>query len=163
MTNFCLICLVFFSSLAEKMFIMISYIDHQLYIGEQADAESPPACITAVLWTALDIPLSPPSNVIFARLPLREYTEPDPIDLEMGLEWLSQRLPQHHILVACRVGFGRSPSVVITYLCCMLGLSYQEALGLLAQKRPGTTPLPHLESLIEQIRAKTPILSPLSR
>lgn len=53
-----------------KISIMISYVDHQLYIGGQADAESPPAFISAVLWTALDIQLSLPANIVFGRLPL---------------------------------------------------------------------------------------------
>ena len=51
---------------------MISYVDHQLYIRGQAVAESPPAFISAVLWTALDIQLSLPANIVFGRLPLKE-------------------------------------------------------------------------------------------
>jgi len=148
--------LVFVHSHTDKIVIMISYVDHQLYIGEQDDAESPPAFITAILWTALDIHLSPPPNIVFARLPLKEYTEPDPIDLEMGIAWLARHLPEHHILVGCRVGFGRSPSIIIAYLCCIHGLSFEEARDLVTQKRPGTTPLPHLASLIEQLQIKTP-------
>ena len=97
---------------------MISYIDHHLYIGEQMDAESPPSFITAVFWTALDPQISPPPNIIFARLPLKEYTEPDLIDLEMGVQWLDRHLPEHHILVACRVGFGcGNLLVLLTFYC----------------------------------------------
>ena len=149
--------------LADKISIMISYIDHHLYIGEQVDAESPPSFISAVFWTALDPQLSPPPKVVFARLPLKEYTEPDLIDLEMGVQWLARHLPEHHILVACRVGFGRSPSIIMAYLCCMHGLSFKEAQDLVTQKRPGTTPLPHLASLIEQLKTKTPALAPSNR
>ncbi len=134
---------------------MISYVDQQLYIGEQADAESPPAFITAVLWTALDIHLAQASDILFARLPLKEYTEPDPIDLDMGITWLTRHLPEHHILVACRAGFGRSPSLIIAYFCCKLGLSFEEAQALVTQKRPGTTPLPCLASVIEKLKTKT--------
>lgn len=139
---------------------MINYIDHHLYIGEQMDAESPPSFITAVFWTALDPQISPPPNIIFARLPLKEYIEPDLIDLEMGVQWLTRHLPEHHILVACRVGLGRSPSIIIAYLCCMHGLSFEEAQDLVIQKRPGTTPLPHLASLIEQLKTNNPTLAP---
>jgi protein-tyrosine phosphatase len=142
---------------------MISYIDHHLYIGEQVDAESPPPFISAVFWAALDPQLSPPASVVFARLPLKEYTEPNLIDLEMGVQWLARHLPEHHILVACRVGFGRSPSIIIAYLCCMHGLSFEEARDLVTQKRPGTTPLPHLASLIEQLKTKTPALAQPNR
>ena len=152
--------LVFGPLFADKIGIMISYVDQQLYIGEQADAESPPAIITAVLWTALDIHLTQPPDILFARLPLKEYTEPDPIDLEMGITWLTRNLPEHHILVACRAGFGRSPSIIITYFCCKLGLSFEEAQDLVTQKRPGTTPLPCLASVIENLKTKTATLSP---
>lgn len=148
---------------ADKIPIMISYIDHHLYIGEQVDAESPPPFISAVFWAALDPQLSPPASVVFARLPLKEYTEPNLIDLEMGVQWLARHLPEHHILVACRVGFGRSPSIIIAYLCCMHGLSFEEARDLVTQKRPGTTPLPHLASLIEQLKTKTPALAQPNR
>ena len=132
---------------------MISYVDHQLYIGEQADAESPPDLITAVLWTAGDIQLTPPPNIVFAQVPFKEFTEPDPIDVELGVSWLARHLPEHHILIACRVGFGRSPSLIIAYLCCIHGISYQEACDLVLKKRPGTTPLPYLAPIIEKLTA----------
>jgi len=57
----CLLCLSL--PVPTRLGIMISYVDHQLHIGEQADAESPSAFITAVLWTALDIHLSPPLQI----------------------------------------------------------------------------------------------------
>jgi protein-tyrosine phosphatase len=136
---------------------MISYVTDHLYIGEQVDAQSPPPFISAVFWTALDPPLTAPPNIIFGRLPLREYTEPDLIDLEMGIQWLARHLPEHNVLVACRVGLGRSPSLIIAYLCCMQGLSFAEAQELVTQKRPGTTALPHLAAVIEQVTTLAPI------
>ena len=135
----------------DKISLMISYIADHLYIGEQGDAQSPPPFIHAVLWTALDPSLTPPPNVIFGRLPLKEYTEPDLIDLEIGVEWLARQLPEHDILVACRMGLGRSPSLIIAYLCCAQGFSFTEARELVTQKRPGTTALPRLASLIKQL------------
>lgn len=74
----------------------------------------------------------------------------------MGVEWLARHLPEHNILVACRAGLGRSPSIILAYLCCMHGLSFEEAQNLVTQKRPETTPLPHLVSLIERCQIKTP-------
>jgi len=32
---------------------------------------------------------------------MKEYTEPDLIDQEMGVQWLARHLTEHHILVAC--------------------------------------------------------------
>ena len=76
----------------------------------------------------------------------------------MGVQGLTRHLPEYHILVACGVGFGRSPSIIIAYLCCLHGLSFEEAQDLVTQKRPGTTPLPHLASIIEQLKTKIPAL-----
>lgn len=72
----------FISLNADKISIMISCVDHPLYSGEQADAESPPALITAVLWTAQDIQLSQSPNIVLARLLFKEFTEPAPLILE---------------------------------------------------------------------------------
>ena len=142
---------------------MITYVDHHLYIGEKADVDAPPSFITAVLWTALDSQISPPPNVVFSRLPLKEHTKPNPVDLEMGIQWLSRHLLNHHILVSCEVGFSRSASVIIAYLSCMHGLTFEKAHNLVTQKRPGTTPLPDLASIIQQLKLTTPALSSSSR
>ncbi len=77
----------------------------------------------------------------------------------MGVEWLAGHLPEHNILVACRAGLGRSPSIIIAYLCYIHGLSFEDAQNLVTQKRPGTTPLPHLVSVIEQLQIKNPAYS----
>ena len=74
---------------ADKMSIMISYVDHQLYIGEQSDAEAPPAFITAVLWTALDIHLSPPPNIVLPDYPSKNIPNPT---LSI-LKWVSPGCP----------------------------------------------------------------------
>ena len=136
------------------VFIMISFVCKNLCIGDQLDAEAPPPFITAVLWAALDPKISPPPNRVFAKLPLNEYTKPDLIDIQAGVEWLVRHLPQHHILVGCRVGLGRSPSIIIAYLCCIQHLSFEEALKFVTEKRPGATPLPHLNAIIEQLKNK---------
>ena len=77
----------------------------------------------------------------------------------MGVQRLTRHLTEYHILVVCGVGFGRSPSIIIAYLCYLHGLSFEEAQDPVTQKRPGTTSLPHLASLIEQLKTKTPDLS----
>ena len=54
-------------------------------------------------------------------------------------------------MVCCRVGMGRSVSVVIAYLCCVEGLSYPDAVRLVLTRRPGGMPLPHLEEIIDDL------------
>ncbi len=135
--------------------MIIQIVDH-LFIGDQPAAEVPPSEISAVLWAALDATITPPTDLVFARLPLREYTEPDPVDMEMGVDWLVRHLPNHQILVACRAGLGRSPSLIIAYLCCIQRWSFHEALSFVTQKHPGTTPLPRLAEVISQLTIKVP-------
>lgn len=125
-----------------------------LYIGNIDDAHAPPPVISALLWTALESKLEPPPDIILGRIPLREYTEANPMDIEFSLEWLVRHLPDHQILVACRAGMGRSVSVVIAYLCCVKDMSYDEAVTFVTERRKGVTPLPRLEQTIEKVKQK---------
>jgi protein-tyrosine phosphatase len=47
---------------------------------------------------------------------------------------------------------GRSVSVVMAYLCCVEGMTYDEVLKLVMKRRPGAMPLPNLEEAITQVR-----------
>ncbi len=127
-------------------------IMESLLVGNYSDAQKPPPFITAVLWAALDPKISPPQGVLFARIPLREYTEADPIDIEAGVDWLTRQYPTNCVLIACRVGVGRSVSLVMAYLCCVKGMSYADASQFVLARRPGATPLPNLEHTIEKVK-----------
>ena len=128
------------------------FIVESLVIGNQYEAQAPPPFISAVLWAALEPILPAPSVEAFARIPLREFTEPDPLDLCAGVDWLARHLPAHHVLVACREGKGRSVSLVIAYLCCVQQMSYEEAVGFVRRRRPGATPLPRLKACIGKVK-----------
>lgn len=125
-----------------------------LYIGNIDDAHNPPPVISALLWTALESKLIPPTGILLGRIPLREYTEAVPMDIESAVAWLEQHLPQHQVLIACRAGMGRSVSVMIAYLCCVQGMSYENAVEFVRERREGTTPLPRLEYTIEKVKIR---------
>ena len=76
----------------------------------------------------------------------------------MDFQWVARHLLEHHILVACRMGIGRSPSIIIANLYCTQGLSFEEAQDVVTQKHPGTTPFPYLASFSEQLKRKIPVL-----
>ncbi len=139
---------------------MITYINDHLFIGDQWDANSPPPFVTAILWVALETSVTPPGHCLVARLPLREFTQPDLIDVQGGVDWLTTHLPSQKILVACRQGLGRSPSIVIAYLCCRRQLPFQTACDQLREKRPGITPLPKLSWVIEELKTKEAFNTP---
>lgn len=125
------------------------FIMESLLVGNVFEARQPPSYISAILWTALEIKMSPPPGLAFARIPLREYTEADPMDIAAGVDWIARHLPDHRVLVSCRAGMGRSVSVVVAYLCCVKGMSYKEAKHFVQARRPGATPLPNLERTIQ--------------
>ncbi|RMH37414.1 MAG: hypothetical protein D6690_03345 [Nitrospirae bacterium] len=127
-------------------------ICESLMIGNQYEAQAPPPFISGVLWAALAPTIVPPPVDVFARIPLREFTEPDPQDIHAGVAWLERHLPTHHILVGCREGKGRSASVVIAYLCCVRHMSYEDAVRFVQHRRPGATPLPCLKSCIDTVK-----------
>ncbi|MBA2486183.1 MAG: dual specificity protein phosphatase family protein [Nitrospira sp.] len=93
-----------------------------------------------------------PSRVIYAKIPLKEFGEPTVASLCEAVEWIEAHVADHRLLVCCRVGMGRSVSVVIAYLCCVEGLSYADAVKLVLTRRPGGMPLPHLQRIINELR-----------
>ena len=128
------------------------FIMESLLVGNIYDAQDPPPFVSAVLWAAIEPRISPPQGVAFARIPLREYTEADPVDIEAGVDWLDRHLPTKRTMVCCRAGMGRSVSIVIAYLCCIMGMRYEEAVQLVLAHRPGATPLPNLEHTIDKVK-----------
>lgn len=126
-------------------------ISDSLAVGNVEDAKRPPGHVGALLFLAEELDVPAPGGVAFAKVPLREFTEPDPAALHAAIQWLEQHGDERTILVCCRAGMGRSVSVVIAYLCCVRGMPYADALALAKARRPGATPLPRLEQCIHKV------------
>lgn len=127
-------------------------ITESLLIGNIHDAQKVPSQVSALLWAAGDLRINPPAHIPFAVIPLEEYAEADPIDVEAGVDWLAHRPATDKIMVCCRAGMGRSVSLVIAYLCCIKGMSFRDAYNLVIARRPGATPLPNLKETIEVVK-----------
>jgi hypothetical protein len=97
----------------------------------------------AFLNVADDVDFRPPSN-IHGTVPLRDGRAIPTEQLREAIDWISQHIPQRRVIVLCRYGRGRSASVVVAYLCCVAGMSYANALSLVARYRPGIVPAPDL-------------------
>lgn len=65
---------------------------------------------------------------------------------------LEERVTNGRAMVCCRAGMGRSVSVVMAYLCCVEGRTYEDVLKMVMARRPGAMPLPNLQVAIEQVR-----------
>ena len=127
-------------------------ITDSLLVGNVEDAKKLPSSIGGLLFVAAEYELNPPRGIAYARIPLKEFTEADPHDVERAVAWLEWHLSAGRVIVCCRAGMGRSVSVVIAYLCCVKGMSYVEAVAFVKARRPGATPLPRLEQTINEVQ-----------
>ena len=125
--------------------------DH-LIVGNINDAQQPPAVVGALLLVAEELTVTPASWVDYHHIPFREFAKADPVKLAQAVGWLEQRVPKGRTLVCCRAGMGRSVSVVMAYLCCVEGKTYEEVMNLVMTRRPSAIPLPNLQVAIEQVR-----------
>jgi len=128
------------------------YITETLLVGNFNDANEPPPQISAVLLVAAEFTLHPPSWLLYGRIPFSEYAEAEPLLLDQAVSWVEQHISDNRVMVCCRAGMGRSVSVVMAYLCCVQGMTYDEVLKLVMRRRPGAMPLPKLEEAITQVR-----------
>jgi protein-tyrosine phosphatase len=72
--------------------------------------------------------------------------------LDQAVSWVEEHISGNRVMVCCRAGMGRSVSVVMAYLCCAQGMTYDQVFKLVMTRRPGATPLPNLEEAIAQVR-----------
>ena len=128
------------------------WITETLLVGNNNDASEPPLQVGAVLLVAAEFTIQPPSWLRYGRIPFSEYAEAEPLLLDRAVSWVEQHLSDNRVMVCCRAGMGRSVSVVMAYLCCVKGMTYEQVLKLVMTRRPGATPLPNLEEAITQVR-----------
>lgn len=129
-------------------------INKRLLVGNADDARNPPPQVSAVLMVAEEQNVTVPSRVIYAKIPLKEFGEPAASALYEAVEWIAAHADDNRLMVCCRVGMGRSVSVVIAYLCCIEGMAYDDAVKLVLTRRPGGMPLPRLQETIQDVRLR---------
>ncbi len=127
-------------------------ITENLLVGNINDAKEPPVKIGALLLVAAEYTLESPGWLLSGRIPFLEYAEAEPHLLDRSVSWVEQHVSDHRVMVCCRAGMGRSVSVVMAYLCCVQGMTYDDVLKLVMRRRPGAIPLPKLEEAITQVR-----------
>jgi protein-tyrosine phosphatase len=129
----------------------MDFILDTIAIGEYEEAVSPPSGIDALLCVAEERNLSSP-NLPYHKVPIVDM-RPIPTDqLREAIEWIHRIVSSGgRILVFCNLGIGRSPSVVIPYLCCRKNYSFGEAVETVARRRPNISILPKLILSIEEI------------
>ena len=127
-------------------------ITENLLVGSIDDAQQLPEVIGTLLLVAEEFSITPAAWVDYHRVPFREFAKADPLKLMEAVHWLEPRAPNGRTLVCCRAGLGRSVSVVMAYLCCIEGRTYDEVLKSVMARRPGAMPVTNLQVAIEQVR-----------
>ena len=132
---------------------MIDYIFNNLAIGNVEDARSAPSTITALLCVAEEVRF-PDLGRLFHKIPIIDMQPIPEAQLKEAVEWINTHRSNHRLLVFCNAGVGRSPSVVVGYLCSILGYGFGEAVEFIARKRPYISTLPDLVTTIDMVKMR---------
>jgi protein-tyrosine phosphatase len=133
----------------------MNFILDRLAVGTYQEALHPPPEITALLCAADEFEI-PDSLLLSHKVPVIDMKAiPAPL-LKEAVDWIEAHIADHRILVFCRGGVGRSPSVVIGYLCCALNYGFGEAVEHVATRRPNISILPRLIERIAEVKRLRP-------
>jgi len=127
------------------------FILENLAIGSFQDAQSAQEEVFAFLNVAEEIDLVLPQKVLYYKIPIRDFSLIPFEKLKEAIDWIHKYIDKSRILVFCNSGIGCSPSVVIGYLCVVLGFSFGQAVEFVAGKKPNISILPGLVQTIDEI------------
>jgi len=127
------------------------FILENLAIGSFQDAQSAQEEVFAFLNVAEEIDLVLPQEVLYYKIPIKDFSFIPFEKLKEAIDWIHKYIDKSRILVFCNSGIGRSPSVVIGYLCVVLGFSFGQAVEFVAGKKPNISILPGLVQTIDEI------------
>jgi len=132
---------------------MVFVLD-ELAVGNYEEAIAPHPRISALLNVAAERDLDSP-RATYHKVPMIDMT-PIPVEqMKEAVDWIRDQIPNHTVMVFCNSGVGRSPSVVIGYLCCVLGYGFGEAVEFVARKKTDISILPNLIRTIENIKVES--------
>lgn len=129
----------------------MNFIIENLAVGNYQDALQPAPDIDALLCVAQehDVYGTP---LCYHKVPIIDMQPIPAGQLAEAVAWIKTTITGHKLLVFCNAGIGRSPSVVIAYLCCVLGYGFGNAVEYVATKKPYISILPDLITTIEETK-----------
>jgi len=129
----------------------MDFILDNLAIGNSQEALEPSSGINALLCVAEEKDIHESAHLYY-KVPIVDM-QPIPTDqLVDAVGWIRDNISNHKIMVFCNAGVGRSPSVVIAYLCCILGYNFGDAVEYVATRKPYMSILPLLMKNVEEAR-----------
>jgi len=132
---------------------MVTILKDKLSIGSYKDALDPPGEITALLCVASENDLKEP-DLFYHKVSFTDMRPAQTEQLKEAVLWIAKYIDINHIMVFCNGGVGRSSSVVIAYLSCIMGYGFGESVEFVAKRKPYISPLPNLILSIDDVRAE---------
>jgi protein-tyrosine phosphatase len=128
----------------------MNYILEHLAVGNSADAQNAHERFDAFLNVASEIQIDPShfGDKPYLKVTIEDMKPIPAFRLMETAEYIDQHINTKRIMVFCDGGVGRSPSVVIAYLCSK-GMRFGQAVEFVAMRKPYMSILP---DLIESIR-----------
>src|SRR3990172_6055779 len=99
---------------------------------------------------------TPPDHMdIYAWIPVEDRKAPSPDQLEVGTSIIDQMVARgKKIYIHCKVGHGRSPTMVAAYFIRFKGMDVNQALLAVREKRPEIHPEDEQLKALEEFRLK---------
>jgi protein-tyrosine phosphatase len=128
----------------------MEFIVDRLAIGSYKDALHPSPEVTALLNVAAERDVE--TQLLYQKVPIADMKPIPPEQLKEAVEWIRDHIDAYTIRVFCNAGVGRSPSVVIGYLCCFRGFGFDNAVVLVTKRKSEVSILPRLIQSIEDVK-----------
>ena len=139
----------------------MNHILEHLSIGNSADALQALSHFDAFLNVASEIEIDPLAfgDKAYLKVSVDDMKPIPAFRLMEAAEFIDQHINDKRILVFCDGGVGRSPSVVVAYLCSK-GMRFGQAVEFVAIRKPYMSILPDLIESIRKafVRPAAPIL-----
>ena len=119
----------------------MDFILERLAIGDIYDAKDISKDIAALLNCTEEHDTNR-EGILYLKIPLIDFQPINPEYIPRAIRWIKEVIADHTVLVHCNAGIGRSPSIVVCYLC-EVGFGFEEAVRLVKSRRPDV--LPHRE------------------
>lgn len=139
----------------------MNYILERLAIGVPLDAEQANDRFDAFLNVATEVDMDKAlfGERPYLKVPIEDIKPISPERLQEAVAFLNQHVTNKRVLIFCDGGVGRSPSVVVAYLCSK-GMRFGQAVEFVAVRKPYMSILPELIDSIRKSfsRPPTPVL-----
>jgi|SRR6185312_16225038 len=128
----------------------MNYILEHLAVGNAADVEHGHPDFDAFLNVAAELEMDPSlwEGRPYLKVQIEDMKAIPAFRLMEAAEYIDRHIDTKRILVFCDGGVGRSPSVIVAYLCSK-GMRFGQAVEFVAMRKPYMSILP---DLIESIR-----------